>query len=251
MAVRSADWLDLMKREYLRKFVPGGGSSIKFVIGGDVELAEIRRELAALAGERKLYSIAVDAATTKIHMIQDVFVAVSRSIDWETLAQTWLEDAFRRHQYMWPRPGTSVPLLEIAAANDVNEQLLRREVHQWITREILRRNELAQDFRSAMGHLCLRRMEPDDERATAPVVEWLRGELRTIGSVREVPINAKITRHNGRSMLRSLCHWVRLCGVPGIVATMTLTQLARVGAAAGEGIRYSTPAVLVPAFGAG
>ena len=32
MAVSGIDWLDLVRREYLSRFVPGGGAAIKFVV---------------------------------------------------------------------------------------------------------------------------------------------------------------------------------------------------------------------------
>jgi hypothetical protein len=245
MAVQSSVWLDLMRREYLRRFTPGGGSAIKFVMGDGPALEQIRRSLGEIASERHLHFVPIDGASTKIHMVQDVFFAIARSIDWEGLAQTWVETTFARNQYRWPRPGESAALKEVAAANDVDELLLRREFQRWLTRHVMQDRELAQDFRTAMTNLCLLRLEMGDERATAPVIEWLRGELRTIGPVRQVPISAKITRHNGRSMLRSLCHWLRLCGTTGVVATLDLTQLGRTGAAATENaLRYSPAAVM-------
>lgn len=247
MAVRSSDWLDLMRREYLRRFIPGGGSAIKFVIGADADLMELRGSLEDFAQESRLHVAAVDAAFTKIHMIQDVFFAAARSIDWERLAQNWVEELFRSNQYSWPRPGESVALTEVAVANDVDATLLRKQVQQWLNQHIMRENELAQDFRSAMANLCLRRMELGDERALAPVVEWLRGDLRTIGPVRQVPINAKITRHNGRSMLRSLCHWLRMCGVQGIVVALDLRQLGRTGPKT-EGVLWYTPGATIDAY---
>ena len=247
MAVRSPDWLDLMRREYLRRFVPGGGSAIKFVVGADSDLTEIRHSLEGFARDGGLHVVAVNAASTKIHMIQDVFFAAARSIDWERLAQTWVEELFRSNQYAWPRPGESVALTEVAVANDVDATLLRKQVQQWLAQHIMRENELAQDFRSAMANLCMRRMELGDERATAPVVEWLSGDLRTIAPVRQVPITAKITRHNGRSMLRSLCHWLRMCGVQGLVVTLDLRQLARTGPKT-EAVVWYTPAAIIDAY---
>ena len=105
------------------------------------------------------------------------------------------------------------------------------EVRKWLTSGIMRNREMAQDFRAAMAQLCVRRMELEDARALAPVIEWLRGELKSIGAVREVPINARITRHNGRAMLRSLCHWLRLSGGPGLMAVLDLRQVAFTGPA--------------------
>jgi hypothetical protein len=44
-------------------------------------------------------------------------------------------------------------------ANDVDAILLRKQVQQWLNQHIMRENALAQDFRSAMANLCMRRME--------------------------------------------------------------------------------------------
>lgn len=243
MTVRSAEWLDLMRHEYLRRFIPGGGSAIKFVMGDDASLAKIGDELSGLAREANLHRVAVDAAATKIHMVQDVFFAISRTVDWEGLAQSWVEDVFRRKEYLWPKPGERVSLREIAEANRTSEILLRRDFRTWLTQEIMNESSLAQDFRSAMADLCLRRME-DSELATPPVLEWLKGDLRTIGPVRQVPINSKITRHNGRIMLQSLCRWLRICGARGLLVTLDIRQLGRDRAAAGDGVRFGPAAVL-------
>src|SRR3546814_7833628 len=114
----------------------------------------------------------------------------------------------------------------------------------------MRENSMAQDFRVAMTQLCLRRLVPPEDAQTGvvePVVEWLRGELRTIGILRQYQINSKITRHNAREMLRSLCCWLRLSGVPGIAFVLDIRQLARTGAAVGDGLKYS-PAAGMDAF---
>jgi hypothetical protein len=116
-------------------------------------------------------------------------------------------------------------------------------VYQWLTAYIMRDREMAQDFRAAMTHLCMRRMEMADDRAAAPVIEWLHGDLRAVGAVRQIPINSKITRHNGRAMLRSLCRWLRLSGGPGLAINLDIRQIGRTDAHA-DRIRYSAAAVL-------
>ena len=121
---------------------------------------------------------------------------------------------------------------------------MKKQVQQWLTADIVRDREMAQDFRLAMTHLCMRRMEMADDRAAPPVIEWLRGELRTISAVRQVPINSRITRHNGRAMLRSLCHWLRLSGGPGLAVTLDIRQLTRTDNVPADQLRYSAGAVL-------
>ena len=110
----------------------------------------------------------------------------------------------------------------------------------------MRDTEMTQDFRVAMTQLCLRRLEPDDPQPgiTAPIIQWLYGELRRIGALKQTFITAGITRHNGRSLLRSLCRWLRLCGRQGLCASLDIRQLGKIGTAVGDGIRHSPAAVL-------
>lgn len=202
--------------------------------------------LTELSERHGLAYVAIDAATTKLHMIQDVFFAVARVLDWNAMAQHFVESLFERQGYEWPRPGEAVPIQEVAACNRVDVTLMRRDFRRWLTTEVMRDTEMTQDFRVAMTRLCLRRLEPEDTQPgiTTPVLEWLRGELRRVGALKEASITAKITRHNGRAMLRSLCRWLRLCGRRGLCATLNIRQLGKTGAVAGDGLRYSPAAVM-------
>jgi len=89
-------------------------------------------------------------------------------------------------------------------------------------------------------------LEPEDPQLgiTAPVLQWLYGELRRIGALRQTFITARITRHNGRAMLRSLCRWLKLCGRQGLCASLDIRQLGKTSVAVADGIRYSPAAVL-------
>ena len=161
----------------------------------------------------------------------------------EGLAQNRLEVLFNEHGFKWPHAGRKSSLAEISSLNDVAENLILHNVDQWLTRAILRDRDMTQDFREAMAHLCLRRMEPDGTLSSAPILEWLRGELRALGAIRPIPIGAKITRHNGRAVLRSLCHWLALCKWPGIVVVLDIRWIGE-RTASQAGIRYTPAAVL-------
>ena len=128
MAVRLSDWLGLVEREYLRRFVPGGGSAIKFVTGDEGVIAEVRVRLESAATAGAFDLIPIDAAATKLHMIHDVFFAVARRINWEASAQRWVETIFKSNGYEWPRPGEPVPIQELSDQYNIAESLLRRQV---------------------------------------------------------------------------------------------------------------------------
>jgi hypothetical protein len=243
VAVPTAEWLDLVEREYLGGFVTAGGAAVKFTVGDDFELASLRRHLGELSERYDLTHAHIDAAVTRLHMIQDVFFVIARTVDWDAMAQRFVEALFDRQGYEWPRPGEAVPIQEVAAHNRIDLTLMRRDVRQWLTAEIMHDPEMSQDFGVAMTHLCLLRLGPQDTQP-GPVREWLRGELRRIGELRGTLIAAKITRHNGRAMLRSLCRWLRLCGRRGLCVALDIRQLGKTGRAMGNGLRYSPAAVL-------
>ena len=249
MGVTAEAWLELIDREYLREFVSGGGSAVKFVEAGAGQLDEIQARLAALAEQHGLASCRIDASRTKLHMIQDVFFAVSRSLDWPAMAQGFVEALVTKQSYRWPRVGGSVTFQDVAVYNEIDVRLFRRDLNRWLTDDVMRDRSMSEDFRIAMATLSRTRLEPDetDVGVTAPVLEWLRGELRAISALRETYITAKITRHNGRAMLRSLCRWLRLCGRKGICVMLDIRQVLRTGTALAEGLRY-TPAAVIDAF---
>jgi hypothetical protein len=248
MGVTAETWLDLIDREYLRQFIGGGGSAVKFVEADADELDEIQARLVALAEQHELAPCRITASETRLHMIQDIFFAISRSLDWSAIAQAFVQALVTGRGYGWPRPGGAT-FQDLAAYNEIDVRFMRRDVNRWLTEEIMRDRSMSQDFRIAMATLCQTRLEPDetDEGVTTPVLDWLRGELRAIGALRQTYITAKITRHNGRAMLRSLCRWLRLCGRNGICVTLDIRQVSRAGTAPGEGLRY-TPAAVIDAF---
>jgi hypothetical protein len=246
MAVAADEWLRRIELEYVDDFVGAGGGAIKFIVGDDNELLALRERLGDLTERHGLIHLHIDAAATRLHMIQDVFFAVARALDWHGMAQRFVESLLERQGYAWPHPGEPVPIEDVAAHNGVALALMRRDVRQWLSAEVMRDTEMTQDFRIAMTRLCLHRLEPEDGQlgVTTPVLEWLRGELPRIGALKDVSITAKINRYNGRAMLRSLCRWVRFCGRRGLCVTLDVRQLGRTGAAVGAGLRYSLAAVM-------
>ena len=249
MVVAAQEWLDLIEREYVHDFVTGGGAAVKFVVGDDDQLTAVGRALAELADRHRLAYVAINSATTKLHMIQDVFFAIARALDWNAMAQHFVESLFDRQGYEWPRLGEAVPIQEVAARNRIDLTLIRKEFHRWLTTDVMRDREMTQDFRVGMARLCLHRLEPEDSQTgiTTPVLEYLRGELRRIGTLKRAQITSKITRQNGRAMLRSLCRWLRLCGRHGLCVTLDIRQLGKTGAAVRDGLKYS-PAAVMDAF---
>jgi hypothetical protein len=235
-----------MAAEYLDDFIPAGGAAIRFVVTDACRIEALGERLLEEGAQRGLIPVGISAATTRVHMAQDLFFAIARATPWDDLLQRTVEDLFTRNGYAWPTPGAPVSMADLAAAHGIAPTLLARSRDRWLSEEIWADARLAQDFRSAILRLCLGRLEPDSDEAAAtpPLMQWLRGELATIGAVRDSQIFTRINRQNARAMLSSLCHWVRRAGAAGLLVVLDLRQILRVGAV-GEGeIRYSPAAVM-------
>ncbi|MGH7918231.1 MAG: BREX system ATP-binding domain-containing protein, partial [Candidatus Binataceae bacterium] len=246
MAVMLNEWLELIDKEYLREFILTGGAAVKFLVADENGIAALNAALKGKAAEHGLVFTSVNSADVKLHMMQDLFFAVSRQISWEADAQRFVEGLVRRHGYQWPHPGESAAMTEIAEINRIDATILRREFNQWLTADLMDDPGMAQDFRIAVMQLCLNRLAPAGHggEEIAPILQWLRGELRVLSALKGSYIYSRISRHNARAMLRSLCRWVVLAGHAGLLLAVDIRQLTRTASLVGDGRRYTSGAVM-------
>ena len=87
MAVPAHEWLELIEREYLTDFILAGGGAVKFAVGDAHQLEIVARVLDLLSARHGLAHVAIDAVTTRVHMIQDVFFAIAGALEWDAMAQ--------------------------------------------------------------------------------------------------------------------------------------------------------------------
>src|SRR6266851_2056845 len=130
MAVSLTEWLRLIDKEYLGDFITRGGAAVKFAVVDDSSSAKLQAAFAGQAAEHRLVFAGVSSADVKLHMMQDVFFAVSRQVSWSADSQNFVEGLFGRQGYKWPHPGRPIALKEIADANQVDDTILRRELSQ-------------------------------------------------------------------------------------------------------------------------
>src|SRR6516225_2525199 len=183
MTVPAHEWLELIEGEYLTGFIVAGGGAVKVAVGDAHQLEIVARVLDLLSERHGLAHVAIDAVTTRVHMIQDVFFAIAGALDWGAMAQCFVESLFGRMGYEWPCPGEAVPIQVVAERNRVDVTLLRRDFRQWLSAEVMQDTEMTQDFRMAVTQLCLQRLEPEDAQLgiTTPVRKGKREQLRHTG----------------------------------------------------------------------
>jgi hypothetical protein len=245
-------YLDFIDREYLASYVGHGGAAVKLLAVGDESAAKELAVGLASIGDGFQHA-AVDAATTRVHMVDQVFAAVARQLDWVALAGSVVRVAFEQCGFPPPpsagQPYADLSIAAVASHHDVDGAELYRSVRRAVEQTVLKDTGLSHEFRVAMLRLCQERLGRGDvtvaERET--VIGWLRGERVPAGELRKLSLHAKVARHNARSLLLSSSRWIRMAGHSGLVLRMDLTRLAvarRPPAGLRDGYYYSKAATL-------
>ena len=228
MFIRLDDWVAMIADDYLRDFVAHGGAAVKFAVVPSTGMAaDLHAELERVAQAADCQFAFLDAAATKLHMIDAIFFAVARQIDWDRLAGSVVRRLLERHGFVAPPEGERLEYRSIADLNHYDEGELRRDVRLMFTSHVFRDFAMAQEFRIAMLRLCQAQLEAEAavSRPEANAIkEWLRGELRSITALKPALIFQRIARHNARDMFLSLAHWVRLAGYQGLVLTLDIDR---------------------------
>ena len=223
----AAEYLDFVEREYLTGYIEGGGAAVKLLaVGDDATHEQLSRGFASL-GDGFAFAV-VDAATTRIHLVDQLFTAIARQLDWVGLASAVVRSALERAGFPAPDGNADIDLNAIARRHDVDAAELYRSVRRALEQIVLRDTALSHEFRVAMLRLCQERLGRGDvsrtERET--VIGWLHGERLSAAALRKVSLQAKVNRHNARPLLLSLTRWLRIAGRRGLVLQVNLDRIA-------------------------
>jgi hypothetical protein len=228
MELSPEQWLEVVRTDYLQDFVRQGGAAVKLAVPdtavGRHRLSYQLAEEAARAG----YQFAlVDAASTKLHLVDRLFSEVARQTDWDALCFAFLTSLLSARGLSLPPTPEELTLAAIAELNGRSEALFRNEVRGLVERELFGAEGMSQEFRIAMIRLCFALLDPDDDPLLRDALkEWLRGELRLVSAVKRAPIFRKVARHNGRYLLFSLPHWLKLAGKSGLLLALDVSRYA-------------------------
>ncbi len=223
------DYVEFLDAEYLHGYVDQGGAAVKFVLPADGDEEAAARFSAALRarGEAAGFAVArVDAVTTKVHLIEQVFFAVSRQVAWDELAASMARTALDAAAYPVAE-GDDLSVDAVAAAHGIDARELKRDVDRQLQQLVHRDYRMVQEFRIAMLRLCqaaLRTGQVADAEHAA-VLDWLNGDLRQISVLKSALIFRRIARHNARHLLFSLAHWLAANGRAGLVLELDIRRL--------------------------
>lgn len=227
----AGDYVRFLDTEYLAEYVAHGGAAVKFVVPYDDEEAQRFSSLLLEASTGRGYvSARVDAVTTRIHLMDQVLFDIARHIDWRSLARIAVRDAVTAAGFP-PPDGIDAPdalaVDRLAAHHSMDVHELTRDVNRELQQRIMRDHTMAQEFRVAMLRLCQAELVTGQvtEAEREAVVAWLCGELRQMSVLRSAMIFRRIGRHNARSLLFSLAHWLGITGHTGLVIELDIRRL--------------------------
>jgi hypothetical protein len=246
-SIPAPDYLDFVAKEYLASYVGRGGAAVKLLVVGEEAAAQELADGLATLGDGFEHA-AVDAASTKVHMIDQLFFAVARQLDWAGLAACAVRAAYDRAGFP-VLPDTGLTVAEVAVHHEMDATELYRSVRRCLENVVLHDLTLSHEFRIAMLRLCQARLGRGDvsEAEQAAVLGWLHGEKVPAAELRGVALHAKVARHNARPLLVSLTRWLRRVGKAGLVLRLDLERLTvarRPPAGLRDGIYYSKAAAL-------
>jgi transposase-like protein len=247
--LKADDYASFLAREYLAEYLPAGGAAVKVAVVGDDGAADrLESALATVTAEHNGLFAHVSAESTRMHMVDQIFFAISRVIDWEALAAASVRAAYADAAFPVPA-GAGLTVAETAQHHDVDARELYRSVRRLLERSLLDNPLIATEMGRAILRLAQTRLGAGDVDAAehAAVLSWLHGELRSISTLRSALIYTRIGRHNARAMLTSAAALLLAAGHRGLVVCFDWGRLAearRPPVEARSGFYYSKAAVL-------
>ena len=221
-----SEWLSVIEGEYLKDHISTGGAAVKFAITPDSSLVTyLRQRLAEISRCQGFHFAFIDAATTKVHLVEQIFFAIARQVDWDKLVYQYAYDLISKH-YSVPKEGEPLTLSGLAKLNEAEERELRNELKNRLKNKLLNDYAMAQEFRNAMAALVWHMLDPEGSGpgVNDVIKEWLKGELRYIKPLKNIGIFQRIGRTNARYLLHSLSHWLKKAGYSGIVILIDIAR---------------------------
>lgn len=242
------EYVAFLDREYLHGYLEGGGAALKFVVPPDEGSATAFIDRFGAAADGAGFAVAkVDAAETRVHLLEQVFFAVARQVNWDGLATVATRAALASAGY--PAADGLIALDGLASHYRVEPGELKRDVDRQLQDRVHRDYAMVQEFRTAMLRLCQAQLRSGQVVGAehAAVLDWLRGELRQVSVLKSALIFRRIGRDNARHLLFSLAHWLAVNDRAGLALVLDIRRLGfarRPGPEERQGHYYTKTALL-------
>jgi hypothetical protein len=247
------NYLKHLQGEYLHSYVAAGGATVKLAVADSGDTATyFSKGLASIATDSGYLHLRLDAAHTRLQLIDELFFAACRQLDWLGLAARFLRSVYRDLDIP---ASESLPLAEsvqvrrVAETNGMHAGELYRTIRRTLEHRLLDDPTLPRQFDTAMLRLChfLLNWTGHEAQEKDIVLRWLHGRGVPVAQLRTVGLSSRIGRHHARYMFNAVTSWVRLAGMTGTVIELDLTRIAvarRPPAAARRGFYYTKATAL-------
>jgi len=227
MAINNAEWLKVLKAEYLDSFIPGGGSAVKIGLIDTDSLDLLQGDIKASAESAGFLFAPVDAKVVRVDKIEEIFFAVTRQIDWDRIIDGWLRRLFHENGVVTDNNLPLSDLDALAEANGLDKPGLLNRLNRLVANAIGSDYRMVRDFRTALILLCTERYNKQDvSPSNAELIkQWLVGEKFSMGDLKKLMIYQKVNRHNARLLLISLAVWLHNTGISGLALLLNLNAL--------------------------
>jgi hypothetical protein len=120
------EWVDFLSEDYLADYLPAGGAAVKVAVAGSADAADrLATGLRRASAQADCTFVNVSAEDTKVHLVEQLFFAVARQLDWEAVAASVVRAAYDASAFP---ATTSLLVSDVAAAYDVDARELYRSV---------------------------------------------------------------------------------------------------------------------------
>ena len=246
MGIALSEWVHLLRSEYLAEFIPAGGAAVKIAVAAPERAANVLYAVVEEATAQGCFVAYVDAAQTRVHMIDQVFHAVARQIDWDALTDRWLRPRLRDNGIAVAEGQSLQDVDALALANELRRSEIIGQINRLIANAIGQNYALSKEFRTAVSMLCIGHVNPQNVSPTDAdmVRQWLRGERTNLTALKRLQIYQRIGRHNARWLLQSLAAWLREVGYAGLALVLDLNAVVADDAPLDNPVRYTRNSVL-------
>jgi hypothetical protein len=215
MGVTLNKWVDILKDEYLKDFVPSGGSAVKIAVvppcDAESTISRVREEAISCG-----FLVAeVDAANIRVDKIEKIFHEVAKHVDWDALTERWLRKKLLENGILIDDDQPLTDLEAIAERNYTDKTDLLGSIQRLIQNTIFIDRNLSKEFRTAMTALCRGNVNPQNVSPSHSdiIKQWFLGEKCSLTELKKLQIYQRIARHNARHLLNSLARWSRDVGI--------------------------------------
>ncbi len=216
---------DFWREKYLREYIRGGGSKIKFVTGRKGSgKTYFLNAMTAIAKEENYKTVQFSARDVWMHDFREIYIEILHQCDIMDCLESVSRYLIREMGYDDRDIPEGMRFIDFLSQNGMGDAITKREIRAQLRQIFLDNPMLDNNFAlacsmltgSILGYPVL------EEQNKALLLAWLEGDrsvklsqLRTLGFY-----PSRITKYNARHMLRSLAEVVRMGGCSGLLVAI-------------------------------